>query len=159
MLLAVLVGTVACADFRRGDYWVEPGSDEEGGGSEGGATSSSPEPDTGEGPGDEGTASSGGSGDGPSALSFALDVYPLLEAGCERCHSPDGQANATSFILDGDVEAAYATTLELVDLDDPDGSRLLAKTAGLGHTGGVIFDDRSSQYETILAWIEQGANP
>jgi hypothetical protein len=87
------------------------------------------------------------------------DVFGLLEAGCERCHSPDGQASSTSFVLTDNVAGAYDETLPFIDLGAPASSRLLAKGAGNGHIGGVIYDERSTEYATILAWIEQGAMP
>jgi hypothetical protein len=102
----------------------------------------------------EGTA--GADGD----YTYAADVYPLLDAGCERCHAPGNSAENSNFlILTDDLEGSYASTLEFVDLDNPAESRLLGKMAGSGHGGGVIFDDHSPEYELTLAWIEQGAPP
>lgn len=126
--LLVLASTLACADFRRGDYWE--------------------------------AAETGETGTGGGALGYADEVHPLLVSGCERCHAPGGSAGNTDFeILTDDVEGSYASTLSFVDLDAPTESRLLGKTAGNGHAGGTIYDDRSLEYDTILAWIEQGAPP
>lgn len=91
---------------------------------------------------------------------YAADVHPLLDAGCERCHAPGNSAENTGFlILTDDVDSSYASALEFVNLDSPAASRLLSKTAGDAHGGGVIFDDRSAEYDLLLAWIEQGAPP
>ena len=150
----------ACADFRRGETW-------EGTSESGDVATSAPAPtpsdesDAGA-PDDDGAETSGGASEtgglaaGPS---FATDVLPILRAGCERCHSADGSASATTFLLGLDDVEAYETTLDFVDLDDPAASRLLSKAAGSGHTGGVIFDDRATEYTTILDWIEHGAMP
>lgn len=161
---ALVLLIAACADVRRGEYWDEPG--EETGGADGAADGDSgpgPADDGGDAPADDGGsdggADDGGSSGGAASLSFAADIFEILDAGCERCHSPGGDANDTSFVLTADVGAAYEETLPLVDLGTPAGSRLLAKGAGQGHTGGVIYDDRSTEYATILAWIEQGAMP
>jgi hypothetical protein len=159
----VSLATLACADFRRGDYWDDP---EETTGASGAATSSAPGDDD-SGPadgGDDGNlddsgGSEGSDSGGAPAVSFAAEVHPLLIAGCERCHSADGQANTTSLIYVDDPVLDLEGTLDFVDLDSPPSSRLLSKTTGQGHTGGVIYDDDSNAYTTILAWIEQGAHP
>lgn len=149
---------LGCAGFRRGEYWDDSSE-----------SSAAPDDD-----GDDGTPQttggegSGGSGDGdtgastgapPEGPSFAADVLPLLDAGCERCHASDGAASHTSFLLDVDEQTAYETTLDFVDLDQPEDSPLLLKGAGLGHTGGAIYDEHSAEHATILEWIEQGAMP
>jgi hypothetical protein len=156
-----VVALGGCADVRRGEYWHEPAGSSGAAGSDamddgdGAAASTS----GGAGESDDGGSTGGDSTGGATGLSFAADVEPLLDAGCERCHSSDGQASTTAFLLVGEIEADYETTIEFVNLGDPEASRLLAKGAGKGHTGGVVFDDRSSEYETILQWIEQGAEP
>ena len=174
--LAVLVSAwpLGCAGFARGEYWrdsegdsggvaddADAGDDEadggpgDGGPGDGGSEGSG----AGESGGDGGSGESGESSGGSAGPSFASDVLPLLRAGCERCHAADGEASDTDFILGPDDDDAYESTLEQVDVDAPGSSRLLAKTAGKGHTGGVIYSDHSSQYETMLDWIEHGAPP
>ncbi len=165
-LLLFLVSMVGCAAFQRGEYWDDTeGAPADASGPAPGSSSAGSS-DTGEPQTTDGSASSGSmetdgeSGSGaPAGPSFVADILPILRAGCERCHTAAGAASTTAFLLDVDDETAYATTLEFVDLDNPAGSRLLAKTAGLGHTGGVIYDDRTAEYDTILAWIEHGALP
>lgn len=118
-----------CADFVRGEYWVSE---------------------------DESGDATGGDG----IYSYADDIHALLVSGCERCHAPANSAGNTEFlILTDDIDGSYASTIVFVEPDDPAASRLLAKTAGTGHGGGVVFDDRSPEYALILAWIEQGAPP
>ena len=92
--------------------------------------------------------------------SYAADIHPVLDAGCERCHAAGNSAGNTDYlIVSDDPHASYASAVEFVDLDEPADSRLLAKMAGSGHAGGVLFDDRSPEYDLTLAWIEQGAPP
>jgi hypothetical protein len=130
-LLPIIVAlTAGCADFKRGAYWEQDA--------------------------DTGAAETADDG----ALGYAGDVHPLLDAGCERCHAAGNSASNTKFLLVADdPTASYAVVLEFVDLEQPEQSRLLSKGAGVGHGGAVIFDDSSSEYDTILAWIEQGAMP
>jgi hypothetical protein len=105
---------------------------------------------------DELASTSGGEGE----YSYAADIHPLLDAGCERCHAPGNSAEHTDFlILTDDLAASYTSTLEFVDLDNPAASQLLGKMAGSAHGGGVIYDDRTPEYDLTLAWIEQGAPP
>lgn len=131
LALALALASSACADFQRGEYWDEDMGADEGG-------------------------TAGGTG---GELSFAADIFGLLDSGCARCHAPGESAGNTDFLITNDPEASFESSLEFVNLDDPAESRLLAKTAGTGHGGGTVFDDRSPEYELILAWIEQGAPP
>jgi hypothetical protein len=165
-VLATVFGCVVlgCAGFRRGEPWDDamegpPPAEESGDDAaqtSGGEGSDDGGSDEGSDGGSNGSATSEGPADGPS---FAADVLPLLDAGCERCHASDGAASHTGLLLDGDEQASYEMTLEFVDLEYPAQSRLLTKAAGQGHTGGVIYDDHGPEYATILAWIEQGALP
>ena len=130
--LLALASTLACADFSRGDYWDLDGGAED---------------------------SAGDAGGEDGEYGYIADVHPLLDAGCERCHGPGNSASNTSYLVSDDIAASYASALDFVDLDNPGASRLLSKTAGQGHGGGTIFDDRSAEYDLILAWIDQGAPP
>jgi hypothetical protein len=96
-------------------------------------------------------------GDG-GALSFATDVYPLLSP-CMNCHVPGGAASSTSLIFTGSAATDYTTVLEFVNTSAPASSRLLAKLSGSSHGGGTIYAAGTSEYETILSWIQQGAPP
>jgi hypothetical protein len=129
VLAPLLLAAVGCADFSRGG----------------------PSPDTG------GTADAGAAGDG-GALSFATDVYPLLSP-CKNCHVPGGAASATSLIFSGTAAADYTTVVGFVDTSAPASSRLLAKLSGKSHGGGTVYAEGSAEYQTILAWIQQGAPP
>ena len=103
-------------------------------------------------------ADGGGTADGQSAVSFATGVYPLLSI-CMDCHVPGGAAAVTSLLFTENATTDYATVLQFVDTTAPAGSRLLSKVSGNGHGGGSIYAAGSSEYETLLAWIQQGARP
>jgi mono/diheme cytochrome c family protein len=123
------VAALGCADFSRGG----------------------PAMDTGE------AADAGATGDG-GALSFAADIYPLLTI-CQNCHVPGGAASSTSLIFSGNAATDYPTVLQFVATATPASSRILSKVSGNGHGGGTIYAAGTTQYETILAWIQQGAPP
>lgn len=113
-------------------------------------------------PGVDAMAAEGGpggvSGDG-GGPSFAASAYPVLMDGCARCHAAGGEASNTSFLVGTTAAATYASAVKLVTVADPSASRLLAKAAGRGHTGGAIYAAGSAGYETILGWIAGGALP
>ena len=97
--------------------------------------------------------------DAGPVVSFEADVRTLLLDDCEVCHSAGGVAASTDLLLGGSSEQDLASVKMFVDVDDPDGSALLAKMRGEAHGGGVRFADDSEQYATIVAWIEGGAAP
>ncbi len=103
------------------------------------------------------TADAAATGDG-GALSFAADIYPLLTI-CQNCHVPGGAASSTSLIFSGNAATDYTTVLQFVATATPASSRILSKLSGNGHGGGTIYAAGTTQYETILAWIQQGAPP
>ena len=171
-----LVFCLGCAGFSRGETWEETdgadgadgspadGDDDDDDGDDDGDDDDDDDDDDDESGGaddddDDDSGETGETTGASSGPSFAGDVHPLLLAGCERCHSADGEASDTDYILSGDVDDDYELNLDFIDLDAPASSRLLAKTAGKGHTGGAIYSDHSSEYETMLDWIERGATP
>lgn len=138
--LALALGwtvTSGCADLSRGD---SPGA------GDGGNTSQ------------DGAPSDGGL-DPDAPVSFAVTVHPLLRSGCESCHRQGGEAGDTSLVLGGDAAADYATAHPLVDAAAPTASRLLAKMAGHGHSGGAVYSESTPEYATTLRWIAGGALP
>jgi hypothetical protein len=95
---------------------------------------------------------------GTPTPTFGAAIHPVLTTACATCHSPEGAASATGFVLMGDAAADYTETLDFVDLVSPPDSDLLQKAAGVPfHGGGTIFEAGSSEYDLILAWIEGGA--
>lgn len=96
-------------------------------------------------------------GDG-GALGFSTQIDALL-APCKNCHVPGGAASASSLIFTGNATTDYQTVLQLVNTAVPASSRILSKASGNGHGGGTIYAVGTNQYDTILAWIQQGAPP
>ena len=74
-----------------------------------------------------------------------------------NCHVPGGAASGTALIFSGNAAADYTAVLKFVDTSAPAGSRILSKVSGNGHGGGTIYASGSPEYETLLAWIQQGA--
>ncbi len=97
--------------------------------------------------------------DGAAPLSFATAVYPLLVPACEGCHSAGNEAGDTQLLFVGAPAADHATVVMFVNTSAPASSRLLAKTTGNGHQGGAVYAAGSAEYNTILQWIQQGAQP
>jgi hypothetical protein len=93
-----------------------------------------------------------------AGIAFA-SVFPLIDGGCKRCHMPGGMAADSKFLLTGQAAMDYAAVRALVDPSAAAGSRLLAKAAGQGHGGGVIYRTSSTEYAALLAWIQAGAAP
>lgn len=135
--LACAMALAACADFSRG----EP----------------SPAPDAGARP--DGGGGDGATADGAAPVSFATAVYPLLVPTCEGCHSAGNEAGDTQLLFVGEAAADHATVVMFVDTSAPASSRLLSKATGNGHQGGAVYAAGSAEYNTILQWIQQGAQP
>ena len=132
-LAILLMLVVGCADLERGPR--------------------PPEPDAAP---DVAPAEVGGAAD--AGVPFAA-VFPLIDSGCKRCHMPGGMAADSKFLLAGQATTDFAAVRALVDPAAPAGSRLLAKAAGQGHGGGVIYRTSSTEYAALLAWIQAGAAP
>ena len=132
----LLASVLACADLERGDPLPDAAA----------VDTAAP-------------ATEAGAEAGAAGRSFARDVHPLLVDGCARCHSRDGQAGNTTLLLTADAAADLPVVARFVNGDNPAGSRLLVKGAGMGHGGGAIFAAGSPEYRTILEWITQGSAP
>jgi len=127
---------LCCADFERGPRVEASGSIDADAGV-GGSTGGEP-------------------GMGPT---FATDVHPMLLSDCQVCHSSDGSASDTAFLLSSNTNADYQTTTGFVDLSDPLASRLLSKARGGGHQPGAIYSESSDEHQLLLRWISDGALP
>jgi hypothetical protein len=84
---------------------------------------------------------------------FETYVYPILQADCQSCHSQGEQAGASRLALTGNAKADRAGVVALVYPDYPEGSLLLQRATGNGHSGGVIFGPDSDEYFTLRNWI------
>ena len=110
------------------------------------------------GPAPPAAVDAGASEGGDAAVSFAV-VEDILIAGCQRCHSTDGEAGDTTLLLTGDAAADLETVARFVDVNAPAVSRLLAKMAGNGHGGGAVYGAATPEYQTVLRWVQEGARP
>ena len=93
-------------------------------------------------------------------------VQPLIATQCASCHVGKRFAfaaltgNGTSFSA-GETEENYQRFLDLISLDSPKKSRLLAKPLpethadGMQHGGGTRLQTTDPAYTTILNWINQ----
>src|SRR5688500_13919485 len=103
----------------------------------------------------------------PPAVSFELDVMPILTArGCNQgaCHGKArGQNGFQLSLLGFDSDFDYASLTRLargrrVFPASPERSLVLLKgSAQLPHGGGVRIEADGEDYRTLLAWIAQGA--
>lgn len=95
----------------------------------------------------------------PTPLSYENDgVHALLLDKCTGggCH----ETGAGGYTLNGDAEADYLATLDRVIAGDGAGSKLVKKGAGVSsHTGGPVLQTDSPEYELVVDWINDGANP
>ena len=110
--------------------------------------------------------------DGVSDATFTTGVIPLMRdtdvdcgrAGCHIGGAPSGALLLPDAAGTVSVAAAYAAMTnggisgDAINLAAPDQSLLLLKGANTSaHTGGKIWDDSDTVYETIVAWISSGA--
>ncbi len=101
----------------------------------------------------------GGGGEVPENVSYSGDVYPILLAHCSVCHSEGGIADTTDYILTSDAAADYEMISALLTPGDPEGSKLLIKASGrTSHGGSTVLPTDSIDYQTIAAWIADGAS-
>jgi hypothetical protein len=91
----------------------------------------------------------------PAQLTYVTNIRPLL-MDCLSCHN-----NATNFRLSNNLslnQADHAEVLQEVNTGAPATSNLLRKaTNAVTHGGGQRFAQGSTNYNTILTWIQQGA--
>lgn len=105
--------------------------------------------------------------DASSAVSFELDIQPILAAhGCNAgaCHGKQRgqngfQLSLLGFDSDFDYDAlVHQARGRRVRLTAPRQSLLVRKaTADLPHGGGRKIEPDSQAYQTLVRWIEQGA--
>jgi mono/diheme cytochrome c family protein len=95
--------------------------------------------------------------DTPQAVSFDQDVFPIFEASCNGCHGGAGGWTATDY----DSAVSTGASGSVVIPGDVDASVLAQKVLGTQTSGGMMPPGQALAQEdidTILAWIEGGAN-
>ncbi len=96
-----------------------------------------------------------------AAASSAESAAAVFDsAGCRECHNPEGVASDTRLVFPEPgsprkvTVAAAAALLELVDVKQPEQSRLLRKpTKQLAHEGGQKIVPGSAEEKALLAWL------
>ncbi|EDP73725.1 probable S-layer related protein (Precursor) [Hydrogenivirga sp. 128-5-R1-1] len=98
-------------------------------------------------------------------VSFSKNVYPILKNNCQSCHgATSGSGNLR---IGNDATTTYNNLMtttpaaggSYIDTANPSTSLLLQKaTNSVPHGGGQRFSPSSQEYQTILNWIQQGAN-
>lgn len=94
------------------------------------------------------------------------EVQPLIASQCASCHVGKRFAFAAltgngSVFSEEETEENYQLFLDLISLDSPEKSRLLAKPLpethadGMQHGGGALIQAADPAYATILKWINQ----
>jgi hypothetical protein len=89
-------------------------------------------------------------------------VRNVLYNYCISCHADTADAAYAAYPLNGFPSGVgvYNETLNRVDLNDPEGSLLLAKmsnTSAVPHGGGEILKPGDVGYAWVLNWVRQGA--
>ncbi|MDP5189544.1 LamG domain-containing protein [Rheinheimera baltica] len=64
---------------------------------------------------------------------FSAGVYPLLRQFCVNCHAPGAAQPQAPFFADSDLAAAYEASRKLINLDQPELSRFVARLGGEFH--------------------------
>lgn len=153
LLLLPVVSLGACAELGRGDAYpevvdafetVDAGSD----------TAPMTDATTTSGDAVEETAPDEVSG--PQSFADGVHDNIVRRCGSIGCHG-DG---AGGFSIFGDIEADYEAVLEHVVPGDAQSSALILKgTNSVNHGGGQVWSVGSPEYELIVTWIDDGANP
>jgi len=93
---------------------------------------------------------------------FAEEVFrPILQAKCYACHNPQGAANKTDFVLQGDdypgfLEVNYNTLKNISRLEIEGKALILRKPTldGVEHEGGKKFEVDSPEDQALAEMIE-----
>ena len=94
---------------------------------------------------------------GPEAVSFDQDVLPIFEASCAGCHGGAGGWTGTDY----DSAVTTGASGSAVVPGEVTASVLALKVLGTQTTGGMMPPGQAlsqEEIDTILAWIEGGAN-
>ena len=81
---------------------------------------------------------------------FATEVYPLVRQYCVNCHAPDASVAQAPFFAASDIDAAYQASRNLINLDRPELSRLVARLGGEFHN---CWSDCASDAAVMLAAV------
>ena len=102
----------------------------------------------------------------PISNTWADVIQPLIAMKCATCHLGDRFAFASLSLAgvsftEEETQKNYQTFLDMVSLDAPKKSRLLAKVLpatdpnAMTHGGGPQIEEGDPTYNALLAWIEE----
>ncbi len=83
---------------------------------------------------------------------FGSTVYPLLRQYCVNCHAPDAAQTQSPFFASSDLAAAYDASRKLINLDNPELSRFVARLGGEFHN---CWSDCPADAAQMRSAIEQ----
>lgn len=83
---------------------------------------------------------------------FGSTVYPLLRQYCVNCHAPDAAQTQSPFFASSNLAAAYDASRKLINLDNPELSRFVARLGGEFHN---CWSDCAADAAQMRSAIEQ----
>lgn len=86
---------------------------------------------------------------------FSQEVYPLLTRYCSNCHSESSLSAQSPFFADGNLSKAYQAAQGVINLDDPEKSRLVVR---LGKEFHNCWSNCQSDSNTMQSAIESLSN-
>jgi hypothetical protein len=123
----------------------------------------------GDAPGERASPASDGGGlddASPGREIWKQTIEPLIADKCKSCHLGErfGFASlrrAGAVFTPEETEANYQKFLDMLSLDAPEKSRLLAKALstddpdGMPHAGGAVVKKTDAVYKTLLDWVRE----
>lgn len=92
---------------------------------------------------------------------FANKVWPVVSSKCQSCHSADGLARETSYVLQGAAEAGFlehnlGVLSNLAGFEKDGKSLLLLKpTLQINHKGGAVIAEGSHEYNVLQGLVDK----
>ena len=86
-----------------------------------------------------------------SSADFATHIYPVVNQYCSACHSETANAAQSPFFASEDIDIAYQAAQRVINLDQEELSRLVAR---LGNEFHNCWSDCQANSNTMLSAIE-----
>ncbi len=90
---------------------------------------------------------------------FAKNVWRIVEGKCSACHSAQGIARETNYVLKGSAEAGFiqhnVEVIRSLVATEQDGKPvwLLKPTMQVAHEGGLVVEQGTDDYKTMLGLV------
>jgi hypothetical protein len=85
-----------------------------------------------------------------SASLFNDYVYPLTQTYCANCHSPSASSPQAPFFARQDIEQAYIAAQQVINIDNPEQSRLVIRLGSEFHNCWSNCQDNSNDMLTAI---------